>query len=229
MSNEVVAASHVDQTALATILAQTGVSKYGSDDDFNKLSTSGGFLPRIMLMGANSTLVQEGKINQGCYGLVRAKDQCDDLGKEVPCLPLSWRSKAMEISDGDVISIYDRKNPEFDRIAEKSETPDSGCMYGPEFLLWVPSAKCFATYYASSKTARREAPQIRNLIGKPTLLKSHLIKGKKFNWFGPVVTTCSQPFAFPSQEEILEEVTKFNNPPATDKEAAPADAAARVR
>lgn len=226
MSNEIVS---VDQNALTSILAQTGVSKYGSDDDFNKLSTTGGFLPRLMLMGTNSTLVQEDKIKAGAYGLVRAKDQCDDLGKEVPCLPLSWRSKAMEITDGEVISVFDRKDPEFDRIVQKSEEADSGCMYGPEFLLWIPAAKCFATFYCSSKTSRREAPQLRNLIGKPTLLKSHLIKGKKYNWFGPVVTTCSQPFGLPSQEEIIEEVTKFNNPPVNEKESAPEGATARAR
>jgi hypothetical protein len=214
---------------LVPVLSQLAPSPYASDEDFSKISSSGAFLPRVMLMGANSTLVQEGKINQGHYGLVRAKDQCDDLTKEVPCLPLDWRAKAMEIVDGEVISIYDRKSPEFDRIAQKSEQPDSGCMYGPEFLLWIPSAKCFATYYASSKTARREAPQLRNLIGKPALLKSHLIKGKKYNWFGPVITTCSVPFDLPSQDEIIEEVTKFRNPAPTEKEAAPEGATDRAR
>lgn len=225
MSNELTAAP----TDVLEILGALTPSQYGTNEDFNQLASSGGFLPRVMLMGANSGLVQEGKINQGHYGLVRAKDQCEDLTKEVPCLPLSWRSKAMEIDGGDILTVYDRKNPEFTRIAEKSEIKDSGCMYGPEFLLWIPSAKCFATFYCSSKTARREAQQLLLRIGKPALLKSNLIKGKKYNWFGPVVTNCSVSFAMPSNDAIVEQVTKFNNPAASDKESAPTDVADRSR
>ncbi len=215
--------------ALVPVLAELGVSKYGSDEDFNGLSSASGFLPRIMLMGANSSLVQQGKIQQGCYGLVRSKDQCEDLTREVPCLPLSWRAKAMEIADGEVTSIFDRKNPEFDRISLKSAEQDSGCMYGPEFLLWVPGAKCFATYYASSKTSRNEAPKLRDLIGQAALLKSHLIKGKKFSWFGPLITVCSTPFEIPDNEDIIEQVNKFNNPVTTEKEKAPEGATSRER
>lgn len=201
---------------LSQVLAQAGSSKYADNAAFNELSAAGGFLPRVMLMTANSMLVQEGKINQGHYGLVKSKDSCEDLTKEVTCLALAWRPKAMEIVEGEITTIYDHKSAEFDRIAKASVTPDSGCMYGPEFLLWLPSAKCFATYYASSKTARREAPNLFNLIGKPALLKSHLIKGKKFNWFGPVVTSCSVPFSYPSDEDIVENVKRFNNVPDTE-------------
>lgn len=226
MSNELSANPAED---LALILAQTGVGKYNSDDDFNHLSTTAGFLPRLMLMSSGSNLVKEGKINQGCYGLVRSKDQVDDLTKEVPCLPLAWRSKAMKITNDEVISIYDRKNSLFAEIVELSEVKDSGCMYGPEFLLWVPSAKCFATFYASSKTSRREAPQLRDKIGKPALLKIRLIKGKKYSWFGPVITACSASFGIPSVNEITEQVTKFNNPPVAEKEAAPEGATTRAR
>jgi hypothetical protein len=225
MSNELTAAP----TGVSEILASLAPSKYGSSEDFAGLASSSSFLPRVMLMGANSTLVQEGKINQGHYGLVRAKDECEDLTREVACLPLSWRAKAMEISGSDITTVYDRKNPEFTRISEKSAIQNSGCMYGPEFLLWIPSAKCFATFYCSSKTSRREAPQIECRIGKPMLLKSNLIKGKKFNWFGPVATNCSVSFAVPSVEQITTEVSRFNNPPASDKEAAPEGAGDRER
>lgn len=228
MSNEMTPTASA--TGLAQVLGGLAPSKFGSDDDFNKLSSAGAFLPRLMLMGTNSTLVQEDKIKAGAYGLVRSKESCEDLTKEVPVLPLSWRSKAMKITNDEVISVFDRKNPLFDKIAEESETPDSGCMYGPEFLLWIPSAKSFATFYCSSKTSRREALNIRNQIGKPTLMKSQLIKGKKFNWWGPVVTTYSGILSvLPTVEEITEEVTKFNNPAESEKEAAPEGAASRVR
>lgn len=213
-----------DQTNLLPVLANLPVSKYGGDEDFAALSSGGGFLPRLMLNGTNSKAVQEEKIKAGAYSLVRAKDQFEDLTKEVQVIPLSVRAKAMEIGEGDITTVYDRKSKEFERIAEKSEIADSGCMYGVEFLVWIPAAKSFATWYASSKTSRREAPLLRNLIGRSALMKSHLIKGKKYNWHGPVITTCSVvPANMPTQDEIMYEINRFNNPPVSEKEAAPAD------
>lgn len=206
---------------------EMGLSKYADDKSFEQIS-SVGFLPRVQLMGSNSNAVKEGQIGQGHYALIRGKDQVQDLTKEVPVVVLSWRPKAMEITSESVISVYNPKSSEFDRIAKKSEESDSGCMYGPEFLLWVPSLKAFATFFMSSKTARREAPQLKGLLGKAALLKSQLIKAKKFAWHGPVVTPCSQPLDLPDLDEAREQAQKFNNPPENETEAAP-DAGDRDR
>ncbi len=67
MSNDIMT---TEPTNALAILKNLPVGQYGKDDDFNALASGGGFLPRIMLMGANSGLVQEGKINQGCYALI---------------------------------------------------------------------------------------------------------------------------------------------------------------
>jgi hypothetical protein len=201
-------------------VSEMGVSKYADDKAFESMS-SVSFLPRVQLMGSGSNAVKEGKINQGHYALVTGKDKLDDLTKELPVLVLAWRPKAMEIGAENVISIYNPASAEFKRIAEKSEEPDSGCMYGPEFLLWVPSSRTFATFFMSSKTARREAPQLKGLMGKSALLKSQLIKAKKFAWHGPVVTPCSQPFDMPGMDEVKDQVQKFNNPPENETEKAP--------
>jgi hypothetical protein len=91
-------------------------------------------------------------------------------------------------------------------------------MYGPEFLLYIPSVEDFATFFCGSKSARREAPNIKKLMTKPATFKSKKISNKRYTWFGPCVTTCSTPFAPPSLEELQEKVNKFNNPPDTSAE-----------
>lgn len=228
MSNEL-----VSSTTTANILpnlAELGGAKYADDKAFAIVAQGANFLPRVMLMGSNSTAVKEGKINQGRYGLVRGKDQLDDLTPECPVIVLGWRPKAMQITEDEVISIFNPQSDEFKRIATKADSgeQDTGCMYGPEFLVWVPSVAAFATFFMSSKTARREAPQLKALMGKAALLKCQLIKAGKFAWHGPVVTMYSQPVTkMPAQEEIIEQVQKFNNPPETESEQAPADDRAR--
>ena len=39
------------------------------------------------------------------------------------------------------------------------------------FLLWLPDIAKFVSLFMSSKTSRREAPAIRERIGKPTTLQ----------------------------------------------------------
>lgn len=202
-------------------------SKYSDDKAFSEMS-SGGFLPRLMLFQASSELVKQGKASMACYGIVRGKDQVDDLSKETDLLVLAWRPKALEISAEEIISVYNPNSADFKRIATQSEVKDSGCMFGPEFLVWIPSLKLFASFFMSSKTSRREAPALKGLIGKKAKLRSTFIKGTKYSWFGPVVTMCSSDFEFPTIEEIRDTVTKFNNPPENESEAAP-DTASRDR
>lgn len=226
MSNEIIPAQ------LGGALANLGSAKYADDKAFDIVATGANFLPRVMLMGSNSTAVKEGKINQGRYALVRSKDSLEDLSPELPVLVLGWRPKAMQIGDDSVISIFNPKSTEFLRIATKADSgeQDTGCMYGPEFLVWVPATKSFATFFMSSKTARREAPQMKALMGKGALLKCQLIKAGKFAWHGPVVTMYSAPFtALPEMDAISDQVAKFNNPPEEETEAVPEGADDRAR
>lgn len=209
-------------------LASLGTSKYADEKAFNEVASGASFLPRLMLMGGNSMAVKEGKINQGRYALVHSKERFDDLSPECPVLVLGWRPKALQIGAEEVISIYNNASEEFKRIATRADSgeQDTGCLYGPEFLVWVPQVKAFSSYFMSSKTARREAPQLKAMMGKPALLKCQLIKSGKFAWHGPVVTMYSQPVVnMPTMEEITEQVTRFNNPPEAETEAAPEEGA----
>lgn len=223
MSNELVSSSNqlVPMGSLA-------VGKYADDSAFGEIATSASFLPRIMLMQSTSELVKDDKAKQGHFVLVQGKDQYTDLTKEAIVLPLSWRPKAMDMSNLEqIITVYKHDDPEFKRIMAKSEEQNSNCMYGPEYLVWIPIVQVFASYFMSSKTSRRAAPQLKALLGRAATLKSEKIVAKKFSWFGPLITICSQQTQAPTLDAVNTEVTKFNNPPGKESEAAPADERAR--
>lgn len=174
-------------------------------------SAAGGFLPRLQLFGSSSTAVKEDKIGQGRWGIVRAKDAVEDLGKTVDVVVVAGKAQAMRIKDGKVLTYYDHTLPEFKEIQDESADMSSGCMYGPIFLLWVPSANTFATYFMQSKTARRASGPLFGLVKKAATLGAELIKGGKHSWHGPTVAPCSTPLELPAIEEIKEQAERFLN------------------
>jgi hypothetical protein len=197
-----------------------------------KASVSGGedYLGRFQLFGSKSDACAEGKIGIGRYGHI--KDQnIDDLGDEVDAVICSWRSKAVDNSGDQLVIEYDANSDTYDQIKKKSFVRDSNCMYGPEFLLWIPSAGLFTTYHMNSKTARREAKKMAPLIGKAATFRVQLIDPPKsrFKWHGPVVTPCSAQLSIPDMEVLTEEVEKFRNPPKSEVEVVEADENERAR
>lgn len=196
------------------------MSKYTEEEKhWGDVVTSASFLPRITLYGTNSVLVAENKITAGNFGVCKSKDVVDDLGKTFDCMPISWRFKAMEIKGETIINVHNPKSPEFIRIQGNAAVPDSGCMFGIEFLIWIPSMGIFATYFLNSKTARREAPNMKALLKQGMTLKSNLITKGKFRWYGPVVTQCSTPFNQPDPADVLDQATTFANPKESEVEA----------
>lgn len=205
--------------------ANLSVSKYGNEDAFKEVSSSSAFLPRLQLFGANSNAVKEGKMPMAHYGIVLGRDQFEDLGAEVEVVVISWRPRAMKIpkTEGSApISFFNPTTAEFKQIQKESETPNSGSMFGPEFLIWVPSARRYATYFMSSATARRQAAEMRALIGKGATLKTQYIKTAQYSWHGPVVTVCLRDLQVPDLEEIKQEAEIFNNPEDSSVEFDPA-------
>ena len=197
--------------------AAGGMVKY-NDDIFKAATKSGDYLPRLQLMTANSDPCKGGKFPINHYALIRDQN-FQDVGEAVDMLVISWRPKALEIGEN-VISVFKIENPEFQRIQSKSAEQDSGCMYGIEFLVWIPAVKEFATFFCGSKSSRREAPAIRTLVSKAATLKAKLCENKKYKWYAPSVTPCSTPFDPPNLTKVKEVVDKFNNPPETTVEVA---------
>jgi hypothetical protein len=203
------------------------VSKY-DDKAFDATSAGGKYLPRLQLMTSNSEKCKCGEFPINSYALVIGETY-HDLGKEVDCLVIAWRPKAIEMGDA-VITIHDHTDPEYARIVAKSEEKDSGCMHGPEFLMWVPSKEKFATFFLGSKSGRKEAPAIRALLRQAATLKSKKIETPKYTWYAPQATPCSTPFKMPEMSDVMIEVEKFNNPPKSEVEKAPeAPAEGRAR
>lgn len=200
-----------------------------SENIFDQIAKSSQFLGRVMLMGSNSSLVQEGKMPLGHYAFIPSQNIFQDLSNEVDVLVCAWRPKAMDVSGDEIISSFKVDSPIFKEIVEKSGVKDSGCMYGPEFLLYIKSIKSFATYFMSSKTSRREAPNLKSLMGKAATLKSRFIVPPKsrYKWHGPVVVPCSTPFEIPSIDVLKEEISKFSTPKEEERE--PADEAVTER
>lgn len=200
---------------------QTELQKFG-DDVFEIVSKVGDFLPRLQLMTSNSDQCKDGSFQVNHYGLVKGKN-IEDLGESIDILVLTFRPKAIEMGET-TICVYDpkpingRATGEFARIAEKSEIPNSGCMFGPEFLVWIPSTKEFATFFMGSKSARNESPNVKRLLGKAATLKSQKLQNSRFVWYSPLATPCSTPFELPGTAALAEVVQKFNNPPESEVE-----------
>ncbi len=198
------------------------ISIVSNDEDLLAVSQASGFLPRVQLFGGSSDAVKEGKIGVGRWGLVAGKDSLEDLGPEVDVLVIAGRVKALDLSGENIVTSYDRNSDTFKDIATRSEVANSKCMFGPEFLVYVPSKQAFATVFLSSATARREARALHGRLRRAATLKAQLITGKQHKWHGPVFTPCSNPFEMPTGDAILAEATKFLNPPADGPQLAAA-------
>ena len=204
---------YVDQSQLDT----------HSNDVYDALS-SGSFTPRIQLMTSKSALVEEGKFKANNYALVSGQDH-KDVGASVDVIVCSRRPKALEIGDdGTVTDVHDlnlvdgQATGEFKRIMDRADSEkDSGCMYGPEFLLWIPLENKFATFFCGGKTTRREAKRIQERMGKGMTLKSKFIKTKKFSWTSPDTFDCSNKLSPPEEELFKKTVNNFQNPPVKEQ------------
>ncbi len=202
-----------------SVFQSINVPQKHDDKVFNELAKAGEWLPRIQLFGGNSKEVKRGTFAMGHYGLVRSKDSIEDIGAQFDCVVCAWHPKAMRIIQGESIdNYYDPTKAEFHKIVADSEIEDSGCMYGPEFLVWLPQQSLFALFYFSNKTMRRESPNMRQLLLKAATVKAHLIETKKYSWHGPVVLACTTPITNePAIEELTKVVTTFTN--SKDSEA----------
>lgn len=214
-----------EQTALDRPV-ENRISVKKDDSTFDAIAKSGNYLPRFQLFSAKSDAVALGKIIPGRYGIVDG-DRIIDLGTEVVASVHSWRPQAMFIDKGagTVEVHYDPDSDRFKQIQERSFTPNSNCLFGPDFLLWIPKAEKFVSYFMNSKTARRQSQGVREAIGQNGIkLGAKLIEAKGFKWHGPTVETFSAPLdPVAPPDEVATQVHNFENPVAVSVQ--PADQA----
>ena len=208
------------------VLPETGVQQY-SDEAFSAATKSGNYLPRLQLMTSNSGPCKKGEFPINHYALIENQNHID-LGEQLDVLAITWRPKALEIA-AQIIAVYDPEHKEFIRIQERSEIKDSKCMFGPEFLLYIPSVTRFATFFLGSKSGRREAPNLKSKLKNAVTIKSRLAKNKEYEWQAPQFFDCSTPFELPGEEDLADEVKKFLLPPETEIERAEEDTTGRDR
>lgn len=180
-------------------------------------AASQSFLPRLQLGGGNSEAVKEGKVPMGHY-FIAESSAVTPLAASVDVLVIAWQPKAVRIIGDDVNSYTDFNSNEFKKIMAESDVPDSGCMWGMEFLVYSPLVSKFLSFFMCSKSARRVAPEVKALLGRAATLKAKLVKSTKYSWHVPVVTPCSTPFDIPKVEDIKVAAAKFQQQPESTTE-----------
>jgi hypothetical protein len=211
------------------------VSKFEDEKALASVMKAANFLPRFQLYTSSSGDVKRGNINMAHFGIAEGKTIID-LGKEVVVIPLAARPCAIRLLNNNtkVLSYYDIKNAEFQKIQLIAESgqKDTGCMFGPQFLLWVPSVEKLAIYHMNNPTARREALALKGFMMKkgPCTIRSKYIDNGTHSWHGPECLPCSTPIVvFPDSDMLAKEWNKFCNPESAVEEAAPEEATGRDR
>lgn len=198
-----------------------------TDEQLKELTKGTDFLQRVQLI-TKGKYVDTGKIGPGRYGVPQpGGEEILDLGPEIDILTLAVRAKALDMQDRDaIIAVYDMNLPEFERIKTLAAGPDSGCMWGPSFLVLERSTGNFYEFFMGNKSARQESGKLRPFLPLsrekaeaiseephgpiPCTLKCRYIQRKGYGWHVPVVTKCSEPFTnLPSLDSIRVEVEKF--------------------
>ena len=203
---------------------------------FEELGNSSKFLRRIDLK-SKGVLIDTGKVKPGHYCVVKSSQEADDLGDSIDILPLTLRSKAIDMSDtNQIIVTYDRGSELFDDIEKRASVKDSRCQYGVSFLIIERSTAKMYELFLGSTSNRREVPTLldflphtaadikrRNKKGVephgplPLTMKSKRVESKVngWSWFVMVPKPCSNPFTkdqIPAQDAIKAEMERFMHP-----------------
>jgi len=246
-----------DESVLVPVdLTQLPSTQIGSDKDFDEIAKSSDFLPRLQLY-TKGKAVNKRLVQPGSYGVPVSDDEVTDLGDEIDLIPLARRPKAIDLKDTEnIVAVYDVNYDEFKRIQAASAEKDSGCMYGPSFLVFERSTGQFYEFFCGTKSARTEARRIFPFLPltqaqidanpaladqeprgpRPLTLRSKLVEKGTYSWHVPVVAKCSTPFTeLPSSGELTKQIIRFLDVKregaavVQDGGTTPDDPAARVR
>ena len=205
-------------------------TQLGSDADFDGIAKSSDFLPRLQLF-TKGKAVNRKLVGPGNYGIPVTDEEVTDLGDEIDILPLARRPKAIDLKDVEnIVAVYDVGDPEFKRIQTQSAEKESGCMYGPSFLVFERGTGQFLEFFCGTKSSRTEAKRIFAYLplsqamidanpeladqephnALPVTMKSRLVEKGQWSWHVPIAVKCSTPFtSLPTAAKIVAEITKF--------------------
>lgn len=193
------------------------------EDAALSVANSSDYLPRLKLCQSQAKEVVHRKVARGGnYALVNGKDDITDLGEEVEMIICAGRAKALRT--GEVVMVnFEEDSAEFKAIREESKDKESGCMYGPEYLVWLPAQDTFATLFMCNPTARREAGSVHARLRKAALLTSNLIETTKFSWYGPLCRDLNTPITnIPSKDTFVKQIEDYLSEKSSQVKAADA-------
>lgn len=209
----------MNDTALVPVSQETGLSVASMIDEKAEAALAafsgngyGGFLPRLQLCGASSNLCKEGKVPIGQYAYVKdGKTDPVILGTTVNMWVFGLRLKAMKYLPEAPLSYYDPSTPEFKAVVALIDVPDSQCVAGPDFLVYV-DGHGWASFHLSSMSSQNEMPLLKALLGQAATMTVKLAENKKKQkWHVPVTGKCSLPLIPPAKDEIETQILKFKS------------------
>jgi hypothetical protein len=183
------------------------------------------FFPRIQLYTKGSA-IDQGLIRPGHYGIPDG-EAVIDLGPAIDVVPLAVLEKALDVSNRDkIVTVFGEDKPEFARIKADSEVADSGCMYGPVFLVLERTTGKFYELFANSKSSRRELEKLKNYLpvndtaaaqlgiearnAAPANLSAKFVKKPRYSWHAPVACPSNASFTkIPDLKVVIESIQQF--------------------
>ncbi len=218
----------------------------------DKLSQPTTFLPRIQLYTKGKPIDKK-LIESGHFGVPKQGDEILDLGTSIDILPLLRKAKAIDMSDADnLIVSNDPNSDEFKRIVHDADNKtDSGCAYGPTYLVFERTTGCFYEFFCGNKSARYESPKINRYLpvtpemvaagppvtdekeprfAKPLTLRAVYIEKGRWSWHAPKAEDCLTPFDRGFDEaKLAEAVELFLKKDVPEVETAPSRSSGRRR
>lgn len=192
--------------------------------ELDKFSQGTAFLKRIQLYSKGKSNSDGVLIDMGNFGIPKSAEEIMSLGKEIDVIPFARRAKAVDLSDTDnIIVTYDTASDEFKRIVNLADTTkDSGCVYGPTYLVYERTTGEFYEYFCNNKSSRIASSDINpflpvsqaqidaNLSDEknprgpmPLHMKAKYVKKGRYEWFVPEISKAMTPFKkVPNREEI---------------------------
>lgn len=199
-------------------VAALQAAAYAKEDMAGLFGTRTAFLPRLQLMTSNSDPVKEGRFPLAHYAVVKGKEDLTNAGQVVLVIPLAWRAKAMFVKVDPPVSYHKQSSPEFQDIKNKADAdPNSGNLYGPEFLIWMPPYG-YLTFFFANKSARNEAPNLHALLPgidgslKVASVSAQFIKNDQYKWHSPKVVASDQSLESPPTETLELTIKDFLSP-----------------
>ncbi len=193
---------------MTNTLIPTGTVPETNTENVLAVSKNKSYLPRLKLCGSQAGECQRGLVSIGHYALIKSKEEVEDIGNSVDVIVVSGRSKAVQLSDPP-IQAFDPNSDLFKDIQEESTVKDSDAMFGPEFLVYIPTYETYATFFLCNPTGRRFAPSMNAYLKAGATLGSRLIETKKYKWHGPTIVDCGAPLEVPDLDNLSEVATKF--------------------